>query len=143
MKKTIFCLCILIALVSITACVPYEKLEYPPLLEIEANGQTEQNQIARVVTYNWNGEMTYGGPWDIAKNKDSITVQPNAIVNLIFEEEPEELNVRQHISSSKFVELEEDGNTFRVPEKPGEYVYGVSGDWREGSAVYGIKVKVE
>ncbi|OWA36939.1 hypothetical protein B9G55_02350 [Saccharibacillus sp. O16] len=133
----------LVAMLSVSACSVTNNLESPPSLNIKIEGDSEKSAPAKLATYNWNGKMTYGGPWEAAQDETTITAKPNSVVNLVFEKEAQELNVRQHISSSEFVEIESDANAFTVPAQPGEYVYGIKGDWTEGTAIYGIKIKVE
>ncbi|GGN94045.1 hypothetical protein GCM10010969_08400 [Saccharibacillus kuerlensis] len=87
--------------------------------------------------------MTYGGPWESFKEEKGVIVKPDSTVEISFPKNPDELIVRQHTSSSGFTIVDETNHTFIVPSQPGQYVYGISGKWEEGIALYGLKVEVK
>ncbi|NGZ77673.1 hypothetical protein [Saccharibacillus alkalitolerans] len=117
-------------------------------MSVSAEGEgSSENIPAKLATYNWNGVMTYGGPYEAARKTKAMKAEPKSVIRLAFDKAPEEVNVRRHTSSSEFVEVESEAeaedHSFTLPERPGEYVYGIEGDWPEGAAIYGIKIKVE
>ncbi len=129
----------------LSACSVPERLDSPPALQAEAaEGETKVQVPTRLTTYNWGGEMTYGGPEEAFEGEAGIKVAAGAAIQLSFDgKEPDEITVRQIKDSPPPAEMKSEEGRFVVHEEPGTYLYGIYGDWPEGSALYGIKVTVE
>jgi len=143
-KKTIGS-ALLLAALSLSACSVPEPLREPPELSAVAGSGSgsEVDVPTEISTYNWGGEMTYGGPRESMADEEAVTVPAGSKIVFSFAPEaPDKIRVWLMTGSSPFKEIESTEASFDIPDQPGEYVYGINGKWMEGSALYALKVRV-
>jgi hypothetical protein len=107
---------------------------------------SENKQIQKVKpVYGWNTFLKHTGkdnrtPFEIAKSLNAINVKPGILLNLKFDRETE--NIDLSLWSEKEIKLLPSCYAIGVPESSGIYVYRVVGKWKQGTAIYIIKVNV-
>lgn len=116
-----------------------------PMLNAKWDDSTQQRNIpVTVATYNWHGQMTYGGPWEATEKQEPTLVEGNATIQLSFNgTSPDEIQIREHLNKTEFKNIDNVSNQIIVPNQPGVYVFGVDGTWGNDSVMYALKVKVK
>lgn len=112
-----------------------EPLNEPPKLTATAadSSGSKIDVYTELAVYLWGGEMTYGGPLEAMKDEKAVTVPAGAEMTLLFAQKaPDEVTIRLMKVPSGFKKIESTERGFRLPDQPGEYVYGIDGEWREG-----------
>lgn len=116
-----------------------------PILNAQWDDSNQKITIpVTVATYNWNGQMTYGGPWEATEKQKPTIVKGNATIQLSFDgKSPDEVLIREYPNKTEFKNIDKASNQIIVPNKPGVYVFGVDGTWGNDGVIYALKVKVK
>lgn len=116
-----------------------------PILNAQWDDSNQKISIpVTVATYNWNGQMTYGGPWEATEKQEPTLVKGNATIQLSFDgKSPDEVLIREYPNKTEFKNIDKASNQIIVPNKPGVYVFGVDGTWGNDIVIYALKVKVK
>lgn len=116
-----------------------------PILNAQWDDSNQKRSIpVTVATYNWNGQMTYGGPWEATEKQEPTLVKGNATIQLSFDgKSPDEVLIREYPNKTEFKNIDKASNQIIVPNKPGVYVFGVDGTWGNDGVIYALKVKVK
>ena len=135
----LFSICVVIG------CSNQEDSNNIPTLNAQWSDSTQTRSIpVTVATYNWNGQMTYGGPWEATEKQKPTIVKGNANIQLSFSKKnPDEILIIEYPSKTEFKNIDKASNQIIVPNKPGVYVFGVDGTWGNDSVMYALKVKVK
>ncbi|MGV7118814.1 hypothetical protein [Paenibacillus kyungheensis] len=135
----VFCFCIAIG------CSNQKSENNIPELNAQWDDSSKKISIpVTVATYNWHGQMTYGGPWEATEKQEPTIVKGNATIQLSFSKKnPDEILISEHLNKTEFKNIDKAFNQIIVPDKPGVYVFGVDGTWRNDSVMYALKVKVK
>ena len=135
----LFCAC------ATMGCSNQEDDNKVPTLNAQWDDSTQKRSIpVTVATYNWNGQMTYGGPWEATEKQEPTIVKGNATIQLSFSKKnPDEILISEHPNKTEFKNIDKASNQIIVPNKPGVYVFSVDGTWGNDSVMYALKVKVK
>ena len=136
----------------LTSDIPINK----PSVKIEYNDKVVPTSIGE---YTWSGKPIKGqktgssylaGPsYDVGMAVSRVSVKPNSEIEVIFTSAPVEMTLRTWVvgnstnySTEKFDSLKQ--YTITLPNKKGEYIFEVIGDWGEANNISTIfRVNVE
>lgn len=135
----LFFICVVIG------CSNQEDYKKIPTLHAQWDDSTQKRSIpVTVAIYNWNGQMTYGGPWEATEKQEPTIIKGNATIQLSFSKKnPDEILISEHPNKTEFKNIDKASNQIIVPNKPGVYVFSVDGTWGNDSVMYALKVKVK
>lgn len=135
----LFFICVVIG------CSNQEDYKKIPVLNAQWDDSNQNISIpVTVATYNWNGQMTYGGPWEATEKQEPTIIKGNATIQLSFSKKnPDEILISEHPNKTEFKNIDKASNQIIVPNKPGVYVFSVDGTWGNDSVMYALKVKVK
>lgn len=135
----LFSICVIIG------CSNQEDYNKVPALNAQWSDSIQTRSIpVTVATYNWNGQMTYGGPWEATEKQEPTLIKGNATIQLSFSKKnPDEILISEHPNKTEFKNIDKASNQIIVPDKPGVYVFSVDGSWGNDSVMYALKVKVK
>lgn len=154
MKKVCLFVLLLIATISLTACISDSPLPLDDRKDLPTLKVVSENEIitAEVGTSSWtinnkDGSKTTmesdtAGPVELVKESDSLKVSSGYTLELDFSVAPKDITVNIWEENKQ---LEQDSTDMKivVPNSEGLIIYEVIANWEEGTIHYAFSVNIE